>query len=997
MKTIKQRFKKQDFQEDAVNSICSVFEGQQYKNSENILLDRISNEGLTKIEGFEKNIFSFHNPKIDLENDEILKNIRGIQKNNNLKQSQSLEGEKLNISVEMETGTGKTFVYIKSIYELNKKYGMNKFIIIVPSIAIREGVYSSLKDLEDYFKLEYSKNINYFIFSPNKESEIKRFSDSKDINIMIINSHSFNKKDKNNIYNQTERKIRLIDYISSTKPIIIIDEPQSVEGKETKKMIKEFNHQIILRFSATFRENEKYNVVYSLDSIDAHKKNLVKKIYIKGLDIDNESNSNTYIYVEGIDLSRSEPTARIEIEIRQKEKIVKKVRRVKEGDDLYIISEELEQYKNYKILEIDGYNKIIKFNTGVKIKSGEIVGGLDEKHKRRIQIRETIKSHLEKEEMNFKNGIKVLSLFFIDEVKKYRDYNVETNEKEKGEYAKIFEEEYKNIINFYYKENQNKEFFNYINKNEVENIHEGYFSIDKKGNFTNSNSKTKSELKNSSDTNAYDLIMKNKGILLNMNNEVRFIFSHSALKEGWDNPNVFQICVLRNTDPREIKSKQEIGRGLRLCVNQLGERIDKDYEDLNSDEINKLTIIANESFENFANNLQNELNENLRLRDRKLTIEFLVKKKIDEKKINDNLANKICRDFIRREYVDDNDEISNKFKEDLEKNKIEFNEELNDFKEEIIEIVKELYEYDVKDLINKGNRDKFENKIKKHFYESSQLEDLWKHIETKTFYKINLDEKSLIDEIINKINQDLNVLKTKIIVKEGVIKTEESNFEIQLEKEKIPEEIRDINLNIKFDLIGEISRKTILKRETIVKILSNVTEEKFNEFKKNPNDFILKIINIIEEVKRKNSHKNIEYEIIKNEVIKKEELKELEEGRGNFSIEPDKLNKYLLDYTFYDSIAEKNFSNKLDKFEGLYFFSKLPKNKYIIKTPVGKYSPDWLIILNKEFTREIFFIFEIKGSEKNENLKRIEEIKISCAEEHFKLISNDKVKFFCYR
>ncbi|MBW6452125.1 MAG: DEAD/DEAH box helicase family protein [DPANN group archaeon] len=991
---MKLKFKKQQFQIDAMNAVCDVFEGQG-KESYKYLYGK-KQGGLTSF-AKDSNIYAWKNGKITIPEETILKNIIKIQKNNNLHHSTKLEGDGLNLTVEMETGTGKTYVYINTIFELNKKYNWTKFIIVVPSIAIREGVLKSFQIMEEHFATLYGKKIRHFIFDSSKQTQIESFATNSSINVMIINSHAFNKKDfknditnktSNNIYKKTEHGARQIDYIAGTNPIIIIDEPQSVEGPATKEGLKHFNSLFTLRYSATHRET--YNMVYRLDAVDAFNKKLVKQINVKGINIKGTTATHSYLYIEGIDISKNNyPSARIELEVKQINSIVKKTRRINRGDDLFSISSELPQYKGYKVSDIT--SNYIEFTNGVKVSVSDIVGNINEDHKRRIQIRETIRSHLNKERNLYKNGIKTISLFFIDEVKNYREYDEQDNNIP-GKYARVFEEEYTTLIEEYKKEEAKyNAYLESITSNET---HKGYFSIDKKGHLINPDEKGRGENKTCDDVSAYDLIMKQKELLLDLKEKTRFIFSHSALREGWDNPNVFQICVLRNTDPKEVRTRQEVGRGLRLCVNQQGDRVDEEYEGLDFTQANILTIIANESYEDFAHGLQNEFSQNLRERPSKLTVEFLMKKSINGERINEPVAKAIIYDFTVNKYVDENGSLTEKYHKDKDEGTLNIRDDLKDKTTDLIDIIRELYENNVK-VHNEDNENKITNKINETNFNKEEFRELWDYINIKSTYTVDFKTETLITNAIKEINEKLSIIKIESETTEGKMKNIGLNAEDLKNKTAFTKEtIKYDNLTesisdfVKYDLIGKIVSETSMTRWTIIEIVSKINPDKFDLFKQNPEDFLIKICKIINDEKAEIIYHNIEYhrtsETISIDIFKKNIL-----SVGK-SID---VERYIYDYLIYDSDIEKHIAEKIDASVDVLVFSKLPKGEYVINTPVGKFSPDWIIVFDKKKIQYAYFVIETKGSVQDKDWRGVEKVKIDCARKHFNAISDGNVIF----
>lgn len=574
---MKLQFKHQKFQADAAKAVVDVFAGQPYLTP-SYMMDRGSSS-YQQLFIKEEDFTGWSNQKIapELNDRLILEHINTIQRANQIKPSMKLEG-KFNLTIEMETGVGKTYTYIKTMYELNRAYGWSKFIVVVPSIAIREGVYKSFQMTQEHFAEEYGKKVRFFIYNSAQLTEIDRFASDNSINVMIINSQAFNAKGKDarRIYMKLDefRSRRPIDIIAKTNPILIIDEPQSVEGKQTKERLKEFCPLFTLRYSATHKSDSIYNMIYRLDAMEAYNKRLVKKIAVKGITESGSTATENYVYLESINLSKKDPTATIQFDMKGASGIRKVSRIVGIGFNLYDNSGHMEEYKNnFVVKAIDGRDDSLEFLNGIKLYAGDVIGKVDENQLRRIQIRETILSHIQRERQLFYKGIKVLSLFFIDEVAKYKVYDA-AGQPGNGIYAQMFEEEYEDVINNLQLAIGEDEYISYLNAIKPSATHAGYFSVDKKGKMIDS--KVARKETTTDDVDAYDLIMKNKELLLDRNpkkSPVRFIFSHSALREGWDNPNVFQICTLKQSGS-DVRKRQEVGRGLRLCVNQDGERMD---------------------------------------------------------------------------------------------------------------------------------------------------------------------------------------------------------------------------------------------------------------------------------------------------------------------------------------------------------------------------------------------------------------------------------------
>ncbi|MCD5560235.1 DEAD/DEAH box helicase family protein [Lactobacillus delbrueckii] len=674
MADMKFKFTIQQYQTDAVNSVVNVFKGQPKQGVVSYRRD-VGKEYEIKFSDSIDNTYlaGFSNAPVALSAEQLLNNIREVQKENNIKESSTLAKHMgaCSLDVEMETGTGKTYVYIKTMFELNERYGWNKFIVVVPSIAIREGVQKSFQMMEDHFMNDYGKRANFFIYNSKNLTEIDDFSSRADLSVMIINVQAFNARGKD------ARRIRMeldefasrrpIDVIKANRPIVILDEPQKMGGKKTQESLKEFNPLFTLNYSATHKEH--HDLVYVLDALDAYKMKLVKKIEVKGFDIKNLRGTDGYLYLENIVISPNHPPrARLEFEIKYNKSINREVRILGVDDDLYSLSKGLEQYQGYHINDINPINGLVTFTNGVEIHTGEVQGDVSEKDIRRVQIRETIRSHFEKEKDLYNRGIKTLSLFFIDKVEHYRKYDEEGNEVN-SEYGQMFEEEYNSILNEYLTLFDTP-YEKYLKSIDVKKTHAGYFSIDKKGHKIDSKIKRGSDI--SDDESAYELILKDKEKLLSFDNPVRFIFSHSALREGWDNPNVFQICTLKHGGDSTTNKRQEVGRGLRICVDQDGNRMDEQALGAEVQDVNKLTVIASDGYKDFVSSLQKEIKDDLYERPTKITLDFFTNKHV---KHNDEIVtitkeqnDIINRYLIKNDYVDDDGNLTELYRTDDENN-----------------------------------------------------------------------------------------------------------------------------------------------------------------------------------------------------------------------------------------------------------------------------------------------------------------------------------------
>ena len=941
--------------------------------------------------------------------DQLLLNIQKIQSKNNIKQSQSLVKDlgRCSLDIEMETGTGKTYVYIKTMFELNKKYGWSKFIVVVPSIAIREGVKKSFEITADHFMEHYGKKARFFIYNSANLNQLDNFSSNSGINVMIINIQAFNAKgaDARRIYDKIDTfgSRRPIDVIKANRPIIILDEPQKMGGAKTQSALKEFNPLFSLNYSATHTKS--HNLMYVLDALDAFNKRLVKKIEVKGFEVKNFRGTDSYLFLEQIVLSsKKPPMAKIELEIAYNKSINRESRILGVGDDLFYVSQEMEQYKGYTISEIDPLQGTVTFTNGDVIRTGDVVGDVSEKDMRRIQIRETILSHFEKEEKLYNKGIKCLSLFFIDEVAKYRQYDEDGNEV-LGEYGQMFEQEYINVLNDYV-QFLDTPYQKYLKStcSEVSAVHKGYFSIDKKtGRSVDSQLKRGSEF--SDDISAYDLILKNKERLLSFEEPTRFIFSHSALREGWDNPNVFQICTLKHSDSNTAK-RQEVGRGLRLCVNQDGNRMDvQSCGDLIHD-VNTLTVIASESYKDFVTDLQSDIKTVLYDRPMVATSEYFKGKyvKVDgvPTLIDDNAANAIEFYLIQNGYVDLKRKVTDKYRNDVAMNTVvELPEELKPMAEGIHALIQSVYDDSIlKDMFTDGHETKVKDNPLNENFAKKEFQALWKEINHKYAYTVDFDSDELIKKAIDHINDKLFVSELQYTTTIGAQKAEMNAYEVERGDSFAGEKTRTQTLRhtetsqIKYDLIGKIASGTVLTRKTASAILQGLRMDKLYMFKNNPEEFISKVVRLINEQKATMIVEHISYDTIEGQY-----------DSGIFTAEKNTqpfekaflAKKAIQDYVFTDGSAEKSverrFAEDLDAAEEVCVYAKLPRT-FQIPTPVGNYSPDWAIAFYEGKVKHIFFVAETKGTMESLNLRPIEQAKISCAKKLFNEMSTSKVKYY---
>ncbi|WP_318617089.1 type III restriction-modification system endonuclease [Sporosarcina sp. YIM B06819] len=979
---MKIKFDKQQYQHDAVQSITDLFKGQ----SSNVSNFTVS---MGNIVGSEVTSLGVRN-NLELSALDVLENVQKVQKANFLKLSNDIQD--WNFTVEMETGTGKTYVYTRSVFELNKLYGFTKFIIVVPSVAIREGVYKSLQMTETHFKDEYpGQSCHYFKYDSSNLEQVRDFATSTNIEVMIINIDAFRKsfddpekETKANLIHRerdTMNGMRPIQFIQETNPIVIINEPQSVDNTATaKKAIESLNPLYKLRFSATHKET--YNLVYKLDPVDAYEQDLVKKIEVLSVTSEDDHNDP---YLKLVSVSNAGGyKAKVEIDEQKKNGTVKRVvKEINPGskNNLFTISGERELYKGYILEGINAEpgNESIEFSNGKYLKIGGVIGGLDDEQLKRLQIRESIRTHLDKELSLIHKGIKVLSLFFIDRVENYRLYP-EGSQSEKGKYALIFEEEYSELIKLP-KYHTLFEEDKYIAKQSASEVHDGYFSKDKKGQYKNSSISKSGELRsNKDDESTFELIMKEKEKLLSFETPLRFIFSHSALKEGWDNPNVFQICTLvESKDP--FTKRQKIGRGLRLPVNQDGKRqYDKN--------LNILTVIANESYHDFAESLQKEMEEETGVKFGFIeehvfaTLTVADEETGEEKEIGYERSAEVYAYLVKESYISKSGEIKDKLKEEITEESFEVPVEFLELQYGITEIIGKAF----KKLPIFKKDDRVELQLNKQVLLTDEFNDLWNRIKYKTTYSVSLDSEKLIEKSVDKIKKMDQVSARKIRTEKADIHTERKGvtgegkgfrvIELEDEKRKMP------------DILRYLQDYTTLKRKTLIDIL--VGSGRLDDFKKNPQAFMEAVVKIINKEKQNMIVDGIKYEKIGEHEYFSQTLFEEQELIGylkNNALEVSG-DKSLYNYIQYDSIVEKSFAEDLDKDEDVKLYVKLPSS-FIIETPLGNYNPDWAILLDKDGVEKLYFVIETKGTIELDGLRLRESAKIKCGEKHFEALQSE--------
>lgn len=993
---MKFKFKIQQYQTDAVENTVAVFRGQPTHTLSTYRRDLGTYQNQRII--YKEEEAGYGNHRLELDKQTILRNIRSIQNLYDIAPSETLAKgvAPVNLDIEMETGTGKTYVYIKTMFELNKQYGWSKFIVVVPSIAIREGVAKSFTMLEEHFMELYAKKARWFVYDSSNLQQLDSFSSDSGLCVMIINTQAFaasmkeggRSKESRIIYSKRDEfgSRRPIDVIAVNNPIVIMDEPQKMEGDATQAGIKRFNPLFVLNYSATHKT--KHDTVYALDALDAYHQQLVKRIHVKGFELKNLRGTSGYMYLDSIELSpKRPPMARIEIETKTASgTIVRKTKTFGTGDSLREESG-LAEYEGFTLSEINakGY---VTFLNGVTLRRGEVTGDTNELTMQRVQIRETIKSHFEKERQLFKRGIKCLSLFFIDEVAKYKSYDEEGNEV-KGVFQKIFEEEYARLVSEEF-HIWDEDYNEYLRRFVPQEVHRGYFSIDKKTNRV-IDGKVEKKTGLSDDISAYDLILKNKERLLSFDEPTRFIFSHSALREGWDNPNVFQICTLRHSNSTTAK-RQEVGRGLRLCVDKNGVRMDKELLGDDVHEINKLTVIANESYADFTSALQKETREVLRERAAKATVAYFTGKQIkigEELHTIDELeASRIIIYLEDNGYIDEDKHITPEYREAIAcGNVAPLPPKLQPIAEGVTRLINSIFDPKaLDDMVVEEKTTIRENQLNENFGKE-EFQALWKEINHQYVYTVSYDSEELIEKVILHINAELDVKQLRYIMVEGT--QDEKQVTEFGDTRSQSHLLTDVcTSTVRYDLVGDIAKGANLTRRTVVKILQGIKESKLYLFKNNPEEFIRKVISIIKEQKSTMIVETIHYNMTEGKydsniftVKSKMDFDKAYEAK-----------KHITDYVFSDSKRERQFAHDLDEAKEVVVYAKLPRT-FQIPTPVGNYAPDWAIAMEVDGIKHIFFIAETKGTMGSMEIRGIEKAKIECAEKLYNSISTAKVKY----
>jgi type III restriction enzyme len=962
-----------EYQQQAIASVVDLFRGQTPMHTNFTVSAYNGQIGLFDTENGIGN-------RLELDEEEILKNLQEVQLRNGLPQTKYLRAGEYDFDIEMETGTGKTYVYLRTIFELHKNYGFSKFIIVVPSIAIKEGVYKTLQITEEHFKELYDNTIyHYFIYDSSKLEQVRSFAVSDNIEIMVINIDAFRKsftdptkETKANIIHRTNDRLngmKPIELIQETRPIVIIDEPQSVDTTpKAKEAIKSLNPLCIFRYSAT--HVERHNLVYKLDAVDSYNLGLVKQIEVAGFTTKDYHNK-AYLKLLSVDNKKSPITAKIEMDVKDRKGVVKrKAVTVKRGDDLYEKSGGRDVYEGYIVSEIycEEGNEYVAFTSKPDIlRIGKPIGDVDDLAIKEQQIRKTIEEHLDKELVLNKLGIKVLSLFFIDRVANYRYYD-ENGNPQKGIYAKLFEKHYNDLIRL---PKYNTLFKDIDLDTTAEEVHNGYFSADKKGVLKDTSGSTQD------DEDTYNLIMKDKERLLSFDTKLRFIFSHSALREGWDNPNVFQICTLNETQS-EVKKRQEIGRGLRLCVNQEGERQYGSF-------VNTLTVIANESYEEFAAKLQKEYETESGIRfgiiETHLFANIPVKQEDGSiKYLGQEASEAIFKAFLDNGYIDETGEVQDKLKIDIKDNKLNVPEDYEHVKADITALARKV----CSGLNIKNNSDKKAIKLNKRVYLDPEFKELWDRIKYKTTYSVDFDSEKLIDECCREMQKSLFISSPKLIYTKagldisagGVVAKESDRYAVALDnqQENLP------------DIIAYLQNETNLTRKTIVEIL--IRSNTLHLFKKNPQKYMEQVAQIITAKMRLMIVDGIKYTKIGNDEYYAQELFESEELIGYLSKNMMESKKSVYEYVVYDSANEEKFARSFENNSKVKLYAKLP-GWFTIPTPLGSYNPDWAVLIDADGKDKLYFVLETKADTMFDALRPTERAKIECGKKHFEALGTE--------
>jgi type III restriction enzyme len=998
-----QQFKQLPYQAVAAQAVVDCFDGQPRFEGLRYQVDP-GREAAAQLDLMGEGL---RNADLRLTRAQLRTNIRAVQQRQHLAPSDVLASSRaapINLDIEMETGTGKTYVYIDTMYRLYAAYGWSKFIIVVPSVAIREGVFQTFADTEGHFQERYGHKVRRFIYDSSRPEPILAFSDSPGLHCMVINTQAF--ASEVSAAARESKTLRMfremdqfgsrkpIDLIAANRPILILDEPQRLEGAATQNALGLFRAPIALRYSATHKT--RHDLVHRLDALDAYNRKLVKRIAVRGVTVKGLPGLNGYLYLSNIRISPSAPPeARLMIEtVLQGGKVQRKPAWLKKGDDLEMRSGGLAEYRGYTVADIDALAGTLSFTNGTVLEEGRVTGDTSEIAVRRVQIRETIRAHFARERLLHPRGIKVLSLFFIDEVAKYRRYGPD-GERGEGEYATMFEEEYDAAIaELRELDATDTAWHAYAKRDSARAVHEGYFSIDKAGCMidpgVNARGEEKGEAK---DASSYDLILKNKARLLSLDEPVRFIFSHSALREGWDNPNVFAICTLKQSD-HEIGKRQEVGRGLRISVDSHGIRTDgPEVHD-----INVLTVIASESYEDFAKGLQSEMVEALKDRPREANVRYFTGMTImtdtGGRDVTSEEATSLHRWLIKNDYVDDADHILPAWHEAKEAGTLAvLPEGLAPNAAGFIALVDTIFDDSALARLIGNGRKMVLPQVRQLNLEKLEFLELWSRINEQAVYFTEFDSARLVDSAVRRLDGDLKVDAQVIVVSGAILETglgiEDFRSGSAFHEERTRYEHAPVatGSKVRYDLVGELAKQTRITRATAGAILQNISPKTFALFAQNPEMFLRKAADLVRREKVALAIESLRYE----RTGTRYDVSIFETDRREIALDSAlPAAHHVLDYVAVDSANERTFAERLEAAEEVVVYAKLPRG-FVIPTPGGGYNPDWAIAIDQKGQRQIYFVAETKGSMMAEDLRTGEQQNIDSASAYFRDVANQVI------
>lgn len=965
-----------DYQLQAIEAVCDLFRGQEACRTEFTVTMKLPGQQMTL--GVAETDLGVGN-RLTLLDDQLLENLREVQLRGGLTPASILASG--DFTVEMETGTGKTYVYLRTIVELSKRYGFTKFVIVVPSVAIKEGVYKTLQITEEHFKGIYAGvPVDYFLYDSSKPGPVRNFATSSTIQVMVVTVGAINKKDVNNLYKPSEKMgdEKPIDLIKATRPIVIVDEPQSVDGGLNgagKTALDAMNPLCTLRYSATHAD--KYHMLYRLDAFDAYERKLVKQIEVAAATIE-DAHNKAFVRLVSVTNKRGSIAAKVMLDVQTASGVKRQEVTVSDGDDLQQLSKRA-IYADFRVGEINtakgGEFLELRYPGGESILAlGQAQGDVDALAVQREMIRRTIKEHLDKEKRLRPLGIKVLSLFFIDAVERYRKYDADGNP-DKGDYARIFEEEYRRAAKL---PGYQSLFAEIDLVSAAEEVHNGYFSIDKKGGWSDTVENNAGNRDNAE--RAYNLIMKEKEKLLAFDTPLKFIFSHSALKEGWDNPNVFQICTLREMGT-ERERRQTIGRGLRLCVNQQGERV-------RGFEVNRLTVIATESYEQFAENLQKEIEADTGIRFGVLEqnqFAAIAIKGVDGKLTPLGVdQSKILWDYLKAAgHVHSRGKVQDTLKAALKNGTLALPDAFEVHRGQIAEVLRKVCgRLEVKNADERLNVPLRKGKDGKGVYLSADFKALWDRIKDRTTYRVQFDNAKLLQDCVAELRKAPVVAKARLQWRKADISIGKAGVEAT-EKEGAATVVLDETDVELPDLLTDLQDRTQLTRRSIIDVL--VASGKLDEFKRNPQQFIELTADVINRCKRMALVDGIRYQRVGDEAYYAQELFNKDELAGYLTNMLMDTKKSIYEHVVYDSNTERDFADALEKNEAVVLYAKLP-NWFKVPTPLGSYNPDWALLLEQDGTQRLYFVVETKSSLFTDDLRDRESAKIECGKAHFRAL-----------